>query len=372
VVTIDVRHDGLGRLERVIAPSRSLAERRAQALATRWDAAFKRRQAAAGALAGGLGKLVADERTEEAERAQTGLTSILIEALRVSPAADWAPLYDNSAYSEPAPLPPPPPQHEAEPQAQDFPRQALTLATLISPRALRQRRETADAKFQAAHDGWSYLKRWREKEHDKATATYKALLDDWQARAAAFSETQTRANARLDALVLGYAKRETDAVIGHCDLVLLGLDRPAGFPCFWTMSYADGALQIDYDLPSMDVVPVVKAVKYAPSREAFDVTVLGEAERERLYGEAVFQTCLAVLHTLFASDAAEAIGSITFNGWTNYIDGAAVRPGRACALSITAAKAAFLGLDLASLDPQACFRALNGSMSPKLAALVKR
>lgn len=366
MVTIDVRHEGLGRLKRVYAPSRTVAERRAQALATRWDTTFQRRQAAAGP------KLEADERTEEAERAASALTSILIEALRSSPAADWEPLYDNTAYSEPAPVAPVAPLHEAEPQRCDFPRAPLTLATLIGPHGMRRRRETAEAKFQAAHDGWSYLKRWREQEHDKAAAAYKALLGDWQARQAAFTDLQTRANARLDALIQGYVRREPEAVAGHCDLALLALDRPDGFPCFWTISYADGALQIDYDLPSMDVVPVVKAVKVAPSRDAFDVTVLGEAERERLYGEAVFQTCLAVLHTLFSSDTAEAIASITFNGWANYIDGAAVRPGRACVLSITVAKAVFQAIDLSGIDPQACFRALNGSMSPKLAALVGR
>jgi len=366
VVTIDVRHEGLGRLERVYAPSRPLAERRAQALAARWEAAFKRRQGAAGP------KREADERTEEAERARSALTSILIEALRSSPAADWEPLYDTTAYSEAAPLAPPPPLHEAEPQRSDFPLASLTLVTLISPRAMRRRRETAEAKFQAAHDGWSYLKQWREREHDKAAATYKALLDDWQGRQAAFGEMQAGANARLDQLIQGYVRREPEAVVGHCDLALLSLDRPDGFPCFWTMAYADGVVQIDYDLPSMDVVPVVKAVKYAPGRDAFDVAVLGEAERERLYGEAVFQTCLAVLHTLFSCDTAAAIGSITFNGWTNYIDGAAVRPGRACVLSVTAAKAVFQALDLSGLDPQACFGALNGSMSPKLAALVGR
>jgi hypothetical protein len=109
-----------------------------------------------------------------------------------------------------------------------------------------------------------------------------------------------------------------------------------------------------------------------PSRGAFDINVLSDGERERLYGEAVFQTALAVLHTLFASDAADAIHAISFNGWANYIDGGAVRPGRACILSITADKRLFQGIDLSSVDPQACFRALNGSLSPKLAALVTR
>ncbi len=161
-------------------------------------------------------------------------------------------------------------------------------------------------------------------------------------------------------------------MIGHCDLSLLALDRPSGFPRFWTMKHAGGALQIDYDLPSMDVVPVVKAVKFVPSRSAFDVGVLPEGERERLYGEAVFQTALAVLHTLFAEDAADVLRAISFNGWANYIDGGAVRPGRACILSITADKRLFQSLDLSSVDPQACFRALNGTISPKLAALVTK
>lgn len=372
VVTIDVRHDGLGRLERVFAPTVPLAQKRAEALRARWDEAFKRRQALIGDAADTLGKLEADERTADAERAASQLTAILITALRTGPESDWASLYDTSAYAEPAPVEPKPPLTEAEPQPENFSRAPLTLAMLLSPGALRRRREATETKFAAAHGGWLYLKRWRESEYDKALTAHRDACHEWQQRQAAFLDLQARANARLDALVQGYAKGDPEAVIGHCDLALLALDRPLGFPRFWTMTYADGALQIDYDLPSMDVVPVVKGVKYVPSRGAFDVSVLPERERERLYGEAVFQTALAVLHTLFAGDAADALRAISFNGWANYIDGGAVRPGRACILSIMADKRLFQSLDLSSVDPQACFRALNGSLSPKLAALVTR
>lgn len=368
MVTIDVRHEGLGRLECVCAPTQPLAEERARALRNRWDDEFRRRADAP--LGEALAKRQAEERTAAAERAAGALTAILIDALKATPAIDWTPLYDNSAFAEPAPAEPAPPPSEAEPQAEDFPRAPLTLATLINPRAMRRRRETAEAKFDAAHSGWRYLKRWREGEYDKALAAHRDAVTAWQGREAAFRDRQMRANARLDALARSYAMGEADAVIGRCDLNLLALERPAGFPRFWTMSYSGGALQIDYDLPSIDVVPVVKAVKYVPSRAAFDVAVLPEPERERLYGEAVFQTALAVLHTLFASDTAGALRAIAFNGWANYIDGAAMRPGRACILSVTADKAAFQAIDLASVDPKACFRALNGSMSPKLAALV--
>jgi restriction system protein len=370
VVTIDVRHDGLGRLERVSAPTQGLAEQRAAALKARWDEDFKARATLSGPAADALGKLQADERTAAAERAVHALTAILIDSLRVAPATDWSPLIDTAPFAEAAPVPPPPPQAEPEPKREDFPREPLTLATLINPRALRRRRETAAAKFETAHSGWTYLTRWRESEYEKVAVTYRAALSDWGHRETAFLERQARANARLDALVAGYRAGEAEAVIGHCDLNLLSLDRPDGFPRFWTMRYDNGVLEIDYDLPSMEVVPVVKAVKYVPSRRAFDTAVLPERERERLYGEAVFQTALAVLHTLFTGDAAGALKAIAFNGWANYIDGAALRPGRACILSVTTAKELFQGIDLASVDPQACFRALNGTMSAKLAALV--
>jgi hypothetical protein len=368
VVTIDVRHDGLGRLGRVCAPTQELAEQRAQTLKARWEADFKR----CPSVSDDDAKRLADERTREAECAVSDLTSILIAALRAPPATDWSPLFDNSTYGEPKPVEPLPPQQEREPLPSDFPRAPLTLATLLSPRALRRRRENAAAKFDTAYNGWQYLKRWRENEYVKALASHREALEQWTAREAAFCDRQAKANARLEALQQGYRRGESEAVVGHCDLNLLSLERPAGFPTFWTMTYADGVVAIDYDLPSTDVVPLVKAVKFASSRAAFDVMALPEAERERIYGEAVFQTALAVLHTLFAGDAADVIRAVAFNGWANYIDGAALRPGRACILSLTVDKRLFTSIDLSGVDPQACFRALNGTMSAKLAALVMR
>jgi restriction system protein len=347
-----------------------LAEQRADALTAAWNDAAARRQAQFGDAAARFAKFDAEERTAEAERVVAAMSSILIRTVQNAPATDWSPLHDDAVYGEAEPAAPPPPQTEIEPKPSDFPRAPLTLATLIRPSALRRRRQTAEAKFDTAHNGWLYLKRWREKEYDKALAAHRSASQAWQERRGDFLARQARANAHLEGLVAGYRNGDAAAVTGLCDLNLLSLPRPAGFPCFWTMRYDAGALEVDYDLPSLDVVPVLKAVKYVPSRGAFDVVAFPEAERERIYGEAVFQTALAVVHTLFAGDALGAIKAVAFNGWANYVDGGALRPGRACILSLTTDKSLFQTLDLASVDPQACFRALNGVMSPKLAALV--
>lgn len=373
MITIDVKHDGLGRLARVTAPVKALAERRVASLSQRWEAAMARRRTvfAEAGVPESLFKLDAEERTRQAEEKISALTGILFSALQHS-ACDWTLQYDSSEFAETPPAEPGAPPVESEPQRGEFKRQPLTLMTLLNPKAFRRRKEEARAKFESAHNAWNYLKRWREQEYGKAFESYRAAAAEWQQRKALFADSQARANARLDALVRGYHWGEAEAVAGYCDLALLSLERPEGFPLFWTTSFADGVVQIDYDLPSMAQVPVLKAVKYLASRQSFETVALSEKERERLYCEAVFQTTLAVLHTLFAADQAGVIRAVNFNGWANFVDAAAMRPGRACILSLTVNRANFAAIDLAAADPKACFRALNGVTSPKLAALVER
>ena len=84
VITIDVRHDGLGRFARVAAPLKALAERRATALSKRWDETVKRREALLSPVASAdtFLKLDAAERTKDAEAAASALTAILFSALQ--------------------------------------------------------------------------------------------------------------------------------------------------------------------------------------------------------------------------------------------------------------------------------------------------
>ena len=150
-------------------------------------------------------------------------------------------------------------------------------------------------------------------------------------------------------------------MIAYGDLILLAADRPDGFPKHWQIAFSSGVMTVDYELPYTDRMPSVKAVKYAASRDAFETVELPEGERDRLYAEAMYQSCLAVLHLLFASDEADAIRSIAFNGWVNFID--RMKPARACIMTVQATKQAFCRIDLSSVDPLACFKALNGVAS---------
>lgn len=69
------------------------------------------------------------------------------------------------------------------------------------------------------------------------------------------------------------------------------------------------------------------------------------------------------------SDAANALDAAVFNGWVNSIDNATGKEVNACVLTIQANKAEFLEINLAQVEPKACFRKLKGISAAKLTAL---
>jgi restriction system protein len=368
--TIDVKHDGMGRFRRITGFG--VVEQKAAAQQQFWDKQWQCRQALERKLSGdalqALKKLRADEKSEEANREIVALASILLDALRARPTVEWEQFYDRSAFAELPPNAPAPLQLAKEPRKQDFkPPPPRNLLELLNRSRRRELKETGTQNFKNAHDEWNFTVGYRSRQHDAAAEAYRAQLAAWDTRKSAFHATQTEAKTRLDSLHLAYAAKDPEAVIAYGDLILLAADRPDGFPKHWQIGFSAGAMTVDYDLPSTDVIPSVKAVKYAAARDAFETVELGEGERDRLYAEAMYQSCLAVLHLLFASDGADAIKSITFNGWVNFIDGS--RPARACIMTVHTTKQAFAQIDLKSVDPRACFKALNGVASSKLAQM---
>ncbi|MDE2112149.1 MAG: hypothetical protein KGJ79_13480 [Alphaproteobacteria bacterium] len=374
--TIDVRHDGLGKFRRIVGYG--LVEQKVAAQHAVWDKQWQRRRALehrhfAGPNAAtlqALKRLQADEQSEDAGRELLSLATILLNAVRPQPVTEWKPLSEHGEFSELPPAEPKPLQLMREPRKADFmPGPPRNLVALLQVGRRRRQREAALASFKAAHDEWDYAVRWVTQEHDTATKKYRAALADWDARKSAFHAAQAAAATRLEALQRRYAQKDPEAVVANANLVLLAADRPDGFPKHWQIDFTGGVTTVDYELPSTDQLPSVKKVKYAAARDAFEAVGLAECERDQLYAEALYQTCLAVVHLLFASDAAEAIEAVTFNGWVNFIDKSNGRPARACVMSLQTTKEDFRRIDLASVDPQACFKSLNGVASSKLAAM---
>ncbi|HEY1464739.1 MAG TPA: hypothetical protein VGF44_15085 [Terriglobales bacterium] len=64
-----------------------------------------------------------------------------------------------------------------------------------------------------------------------------------------------------------------------------------------------------------------------------------------------------------------ALDCIVFNGWVNSIDRSTGHEVNACVLSVQVSKTEFLGINLANVEPKACFRKLKGVSGSKLISL---
>jgi restriction system protein len=374
----DVRHENLGRFHRITGSANPAAEARAAELSALWDRQWNRRKAVEAkidiATRQALKQLQAEEMTGEAETRLAALTSILLAALKPRPAVNWTAHLDKRDFSEPPPVSPAPLAIAREPQGTDLkfnPPRLPLFQRLIHPSRQRELTGAARAAFQAAHEEWNSTVGWFSREHAESTKRFEAGLNDWDARRSAFYAAQGRANARIEELQKRYAMNDAGAVAAACDLALLGAPRPEGFPKFWRIAFDvdAGEMTADYELPAPSDLPAIKVVKYAAGRDAFEETVLSERETAALYEEAMYQTCLAALHLMFASDSGDTIRSIVFNGWVNHIDTRAGCPARACILSLRAAKEIFSAIDLSGVDPKTCFRKLGGAAGARLADL---
>ena len=83
----------------------------------------------------------------------------------------------------------------------------------------------------------------------------------------------------------------------------------------------------------------------------------------------LYQTCLRTLHELFDADAVNALNAIVFNGWVESVDKATGRDTKGCVLSVHSRKEEFQKINLARVDPKACFKSLKGIGSSTLHSL---
>ena len=126
---------------------------------------------------------------------------------------------------------------------------------------------------------------------------------------------------------------------------------------------------VDYCLPDIGALPTLKEVKYIATRDAFHEVYVSDAWLSRTYDSVLYQVALRSLYELFQADAANAIDAIVFNGWVNSIDKATGKEINACVLSVQTSKLEFMDINLAQVDPKACFKKLKGVSAAKLTAL---
>jgi restriction system protein len=398
----DIRHNGLNKFRRVAGTDQYVLQQRVDAQRAVWDEQWakkceieKKRDAQQQLLNSFESKkAAAAKQTAEAQRQLEQLSSILATGLGQEVSFDWAGLRNRDQFLE----------HESSAPTRRSVAAPHTIAAPIKPSvsevpksflgwlipSVQKRRELrAELQFQKSCADWQQAYtiwdearkksedryrtecRARQSEYEAEYRAHELAVSKWQARRQEFEVARAADNASVDAFRQRYLERKEDAVREYAQLVLGRSKYPAFFPKQWQVDFiADtGVLVVDYELPSLDLFPKLKTVKYVQTRNALDLAFLKDSEVAQIYDTTMYQTCLRTLHELFSSDDVDALKSITFNGWVNFIDKSNGRPARSCIMSVQANKAAFQQINLSAVDPKTCFRSLKGVGSSKLAGM---
>lgn len=357
------------------------------------------------------------------------LQSILAATLSVNDAIDWNTLQDNSEFTKQCPniaksavMPPyvrypdkpvkpkmpilPPAPCASEKQYQP----KITFADRLNPGAVQKKKIAARTLYACDYSKWNATKEAINQTYTKQNNHYRMLLNDWekqvksidaQAQAeynarlakadnewreankrakenwekerAAFKLEQTKRNAIVKQNRHLYLECHKDAVEMYCKLVLERSDYPA---CLskkaFNLTYNPESriLDVEYQLPLPDDLPSVKEVKYVQSRDSFEEVSLPSAQVNALYDSVLYQITLRTIHELCEADVAQAIDSIVFNGWITFTDKSTGHKATSCLLSLHVSKTSFAEINLAEVDPKACFKQLKGVGSAKLYGLV--
>jgi len=165
-----------------------------------------------------------------------------------------------------------------------------------------------------------------------------------------------------------YRQRKPKGVAEYFQRVLSISDYPDDFPKTFRLEYnpETSMLVVDYSLPSINLVPRIKEVRHVRLKNGLVEVPLAASRVNELYDSAVYQVVLRTLHELFASDVEGVLETIVLNGWVESTDTATGRNVNRCIVSIQANREEFSQIDLAKVEPKACFKRLKGIGSSAL------
>ena len=371
---IDVRHEGLHAYRRITGRDQYVVQQKADAQVAVWNEKWAKIQKRESALrTKGEKKEEAARLTQDATEALENIDKTLALALSRNAAPDWELLMDHSGFGKPKP--PAPAKKEYPPEPDAFaPKYQATLDIwdrLFSSR--RQRKlDAARMAFEKDHAAWKQARTRIDLENTAAQDNHHQQVAIWNTEKAAFASLQEAKNAAIDAQRTAYTEKVSDIIADYCEMVLANSEYPDTFPKSWRLDYNPETklLLIEYSLPNIDALPRLKEVKYSAPRDEFTVVHLLDSVLEKMYDALLYKITMRSIHEIFEADVIGAIDFIVFNGWVRAVDKATGQETNGCILSVQVTKVEFLTVNLAQIDPKACFMKLKGVGSSRLAALV--
>lgn len=370
---IEIQHPGLNKYRHIRGKDKSVVEQKAAAQQAAWDEMWLMRlEKEKRGLSKQINLADAKVRTSEAVLAIEELKNILQHTLSIDDTISWEALKNKDTFTKQKPKLP---RQQEIPQAPERNAPQYHSKLGILDKLISSRKENKIKRAQELYE--TDCQRWKEqkekilKRNAESEERYLKQLQLWQTEEQEFLAKQNETNEAIEKRKEQYLSKDPDAIFDYCELVLSNSKYPDYFPKEFDLDYNTETkiLIVEYSLPSVDVMPTVKEVKYIQSRDELVESHFPESILNKIYDSLVYQIALRTIHELYESDVANALDSIVFNGWVESIDKATGKQVNACILSVQANRAEFSSINLANVDPKLCFKTLKGVGSSKLHSL---
>jgi restriction system protein len=369
---IEVSHPGLGKQRLLRGYDPQILESRARELQARWEEQYAKKLEMDRRAADRLQRQQhveesleeARRRTEEVMLNRETLERLLVEATNLPP-FEWESLKTRKEYNVAPPLPPTYKNPPTEPQPVP---PKIGIFYKIFPKRAKAKRDQAARLDAIKRQQWLQEVKNVQAQNEASLAAQAQAVKTWESgRQKHDAECATQRSA-IEQKKLAYQAKDQSAVLALCEIVLSRTAHALLPSPEFELDYKSDSksLIVEYSLPPPNVLPSLKEVRYVKARNQLVESFLSESEQGRFYDQVVYQICLRVLNDLFRADTAEALAAITFNGWVTSIDPAKGKETTVCIVSVTAPRNKFLDIDLARVEPKACFRSLKGVGSSKL------
>ncbi len=213
------------------------------------------------------------------------------------------------------------------------------------------------------------------KAHEDSEKERQAKLEQLQAQNEAsekvFNLKAQQRNIEVDELETAYKEGDIAAVLTYNSMVLERSEYPDGFPQEFRLAYNPESKEmvIDYELPSVSVVPTVAEYKYTKAKDTIDEKPRKATEIKDLYQDIVASTTIRTLHEVLEADQGFHLEIVAFNGFVQAVDPATGKDVRPYIVSVRTTREKFLEINLARIDKKACLRNLGAQVSPQPQAL---
>ena len=381
--TIEMSHTGLREHKLISAPDPDILENKAELQADRWEEKWSelenKRNIAAVKIAT---EKRAEELCKEAEDALFQIQNLLTYTLSIDDTIDWESLKDKESFKEKKPLKPGKENHHQIPEKPEKTEERFNPKFSLFEKLLKglKNKKIAlyDQKYSTAVDDWEDLKKSIESKNKEIDDSYEKALyewlqevEKWEGNRSEFLRKQAEYNTKIDSLKSSYLEKNPASVVEYCEMVLNNSEYPDSFSLDFQLEYNQetGILIVEYQLPSIDLMPKIKEVKYVKSKNELKETYLTEPVIAKLFDEAIYMIALRTIHELFESDVADALEFIAFNGWVRAVNKATGNEENNCIVSLQVKKTEFELINLSQVDPKICFKNLKGVAGSKLSSL---